>query len=150
MRRRPRRFRRHGFRHGGERGRGLARRAERVAILGQEKVLRHDPPARAPMHSRPLAPTWKQPDTKLFGQGGDAILPRAHPLSSVIDEGSVIEVAGQRPSADAVLCFKNQHVRTGGRQQSCRVKTRKPAADYDHIARALRGHVTVLQLLKQV
>ena len=81
----------------------MARRAERVAILGQEKVLRHDPPARAPMHSRPLAPTWKQPDTKLFGQGVDAILPWAYPLAAIVDEGAVTEVACQRASADTVL-----------------------------------------------
>ena len=55
------------------------------------------------MHSRPLAPTWKQPDTKLFGQGVDAILPWAYPLAAIVDEGAVTEVACQRASADTVL-----------------------------------------------
>jgi hypothetical protein len=34
----------------------------------------------------------EQSDTKLFGQGGDAILPRAHPLAAIIDEGAAVSV----------------------------------------------------------
>ena len=67
------------------------------------------------MHNRPLAPTRKQSDTKLYGQGGDAILSRAHPLAAIVDEGAVAEVACQRASADTVLRLQNQHVRARSR-----------------------------------
>jgi hypothetical protein len=51
-----------------------------------------------------------------------------HPLTAIVDEGAVTEVACQRAPANTVLRLQNKHVRTTGRKQSCCVKVRKPAS----------------------
>ena len=58
----------------------------------------------------PLAPAREQLHVELRGKSDDAALVRAHPLATVVDEGRVVQMRGERPAADAILGLEHEHL----------------------------------------